>query len=347
MRDMAALLGMEAIGHAERMAAALRLLGRLEFVPVRHLHALIYPDRSRRGAHNALQRLHEQHLVWRMPIEAERMPRHGSGHGGRGPLRLPLIYGLTPEGRTWLEHDDPQDAAALRSRMVVRDWAMPEVRRGQLAHDLLVVDWCCAALRELRRCPAVAHIWCELEYISARDPHGQPLQRVDAVLAVSIDRQADQRRTRMPWEIPWMPMPQMRGERLVWAIEVDRGTEKLVTLLGKAVMYRDLSLRGHYQQLFGTSPLPVLLAPSGRRAAQIAREWLDAWPEGRGVISTFAAAQDSAYGPLWGRYRRLGTAIAQPGSLWEDVQLDERQWRAWVESEPEPPTPLRASGRHP
>lgn len=316
--------GIQTVEATGRLAALLRLLGRLEFVPMHHIHALIYPDMTRYGALKALHRAHKQRLIWRSQVQPEKVPGAIKSRNAMPPPCLPYVYGLTPEGRALLGQMEAEENPNDLDTFVVRDWKKPDVRATQLAHDLLVVNWCCLALRHSRHHPGVRSIRCQLEYVSATTVNGQPMQRFDALMMVELGESTVN--PLMPYAIPWGHPSSGPQQTVAWAIEVDRGTEKLVTLLGKAVMYRDLTVSGHYAATLGVNPLPVVLAPNARRSAQIAREWLDGWPQGRGVIAPFAAAAASEHGVLWGRYKTLGENPARNTTLWEDVGLSREAW---------------------
>jgi ParB/RepB/Spo0J family partition protein len=115
----------------------------------------------------------------------------------------------------------------------------------------------------------------------------------------------------IPWYDGFASSPRMWWE---WfALEVDRGTEPLKVLLGKGTVYRDMTVSNTYRRHFGGDLLPVFLAPTTRRAGQIAREWNAAWvdkrgnslPSAKGVIATINRSEHPDYGPLWGEYSLL------------------------------------------
>jgi hypothetical protein len=116
-----------------------------------------------------------------------------------------------------------------------------------------------------------------------------------------------------PARWPWFDGTPRRADEIDirLALEIDRGTESLPVLLGKGATYRDLHAQGTYNQAFGGPVLPVFLAPTPRRVAQIAREWRDIWPQGWGVISTPRSAA-FPHGVLWGDYRTLTEAQPFP-----------------------------------
>ena len=71
------------------------------------------------------------------------------------------------------------------------------------------------------------------------------------------------------------------------ALEWDRGTEAFEVIADKALRYRTLTEVGIYQRLFGGPVLPVLIAPTHLRAAELVQAWNapHAWPGGIGVVA--------------------------------------------------------------
>lgn len=309
-----------------RQRELLRLLARLEFVPARHLHALVAPALHNVTFWRWLQTVHKQQLIWRHAVDAGRLPGSIGAPNGAAPPRTPLLYGLTEQGRAWLDASGAEDDSAVLGRAIVRDWKKPELKTGQLAHDLLVVEWCSRALIELRGAPMLKSVEMVMEYVSATSATGQPLQRFDALVLVQVASGLQE--AQPVASIPWAWADQNAPGLLAWAVEIDRGTEPLVTLLGKSVMYRDLTVSGHYEAMLGCTPLPVVVTPTVRRAAQIAREWLDGWPGGRGVVAPLDRLADNLGGILWGRYKTMGLNPARDATLWEDVGLTRAQWES-------------------
>ena len=81
------------ITSADRTTPILRLLGRLEFVPTAAIHRLIGPDRTRRTICNWLNTLHQLRLIWRMAVDAWRVPGSQSRISRRPAPRDPLVWG--------------------------------------------------------------------------------------------------------------------------------------------------------------------------------------------------------------------------------------------------------------
>ncbi len=148
-----------------------------------------------------------------------------------------------------------------------------------------------------RRCPLISGIRCQLEYVSTQDERGQAYQRFDALVALTFDASLPERQTCPGWQIPWHDhvLPDDATHRTVrFACELDRGTEKLATLMEKAATYAQLTRMGHYDATLGGPVLPVVVAPPGRRGGQIAHQWARGWPGGAGVVSSFHKAPQRA-----------------------------------------------------
>ena len=320
-----------AYAETDRRAAVLRLLGRLEFVGSHWVRKLIFPDAmNRMAAWRALDALHEDRLIWRAPLDPRKLPSAVRRRDALPAQIRPWIYGLTEAGREWLRAEGVERDPAILDTFVVRDHAKPEVKAAQLAHDLLVVDWCASAIDGARRCPLVSGIRCQLEYISAQDERGLAYQRFDALLALTFDVTCSEQQTCPGWQIPWVDRviaDDATTRTLRFAVELDRGTEKLATLMGKAVMYRQLTQAGHYDATLGGPVLPVVVAPPGRRGVQIAREWAHGWPGGLGVVTSFRRAHHAQHGALWGVYYTMTDNPARQVSLLADTGLSLRDWR--------------------
>jgi len=320
------------ISHIERTAEVLRLAGRLEFLGARWIKTLIFPDRDVKTMRRALAALYEQRLIWRVPVPIDAIPGAIRARNGQPPVAKPFVYGLTPEGRTWLAEQGAEESSVLEG-MPVRPWDNPDVRPAQLKHDLLVSDWVVSLLDGARRCPLLAGVVAQAEYISYMNEAGQAVQRFDALVMLAFDAALGHQQRRPGWAIPWAsgPLRDAGTQRVVrLAGEIDRGTEKLATLLGKAGTYRALTLSGHYERTLGGPALAVVLAPPGRRAGQIAREWIDGWPGGKGVVSNFMKAQHPRYGALWGEYYTMTDTLPRQVSLLDAVGLPLTMWEQLI-----------------
>jgi hypothetical protein len=312
---------------ADRDIAILRLLGRLEFVTTAMLKALIAPDLAMPALRKRLARLVKEGRIWRQTVTIGQVRPSEAGGRVQPPPKAPYVYGLTPEGRELLEILSVESSAAVYEGLQTRDRRAPNVAQAQLTHDLLVSSWCASIIDGARRSRLLDSIICQVEYVSARTPEGKEQQRMDAFLALIFNREP--REAAGPtWMLPWNAGEAPAARQLVvrYALEVDRGTEPLKTLLAKGLMYRTLSEGGYYRKTLGGDVLPVLVVPPGKRAGQIAREWQTSWPGGKGVISNFIKADHPKHGALWGEYYTMADAPPKITHLLRGVVPDLETW---------------------
>ncbi|KAB8140791.1 hypothetical protein F8S13_22595 [Chloroflexia bacterium SDU3-3] len=328
---MSMRLDIRARGHAglTRAGAVLGLLGRVEFARAHWVHRLLFADQTPRRARQVLRELHAAQLIWCASAPARRVPGAVGSPNGQPPPIPPQVYGLTPEGRAALDTFGLVPAGADLAGLPVRPWADPDLRLAQLRHDLLVSDWCCAVLAGVRKHPQLHAVACQVEYISATNERGQAMQRFDALVVVTLAPRSPAVRP-APWAIPWAEGPDVPDGSVVCrlAAEIDTGSEKLAILMGKAGMYRALTLAGHYTATLGGPVLPVVLVPGGtRRAGQVAREWQDGWPDGAGVIASVAQAQVQGDAVV-GRYLAMASRPAREVFLLEAFGVTRQSWEA-------------------
>jgi len=309
---------------ATAQIAVLRVLGRLEFLLTPHLALLVYGRVSQRTVWRQLKQLVELGFVWREAINLVPGHRHGAAPTGLitgdrqrvTPLHQPFVYGLTPEGLAYLQDVDAEADPGIYDHLHIRDRRNTRVPLATLVHDLQASWWCSSIIADFRRSRLCAGISAHVEYIS------HERRRVDALVKLHLNPHGA---VPLPGPIPWNDgVPRRPEERdILLALEVDRGTETLKLLLGKAVCYRDLTREGHYRTTLGGDVIPVFLTPTVRRAAQIAREFQDGWPDGPGVATTADNADHAEHGPLWGRYRRM-----RDGQETQLLPVTLAQWQA-------------------
>lgn len=298
----------------ERQIAVLRLLGRLEVMRSSQIKRLVYPDMSARGMGKQLATLLGHQLVWRTRVHLEERVSDGSDRR-RTPVAPPYVYGLTSAGKALLDTLEVEHDQRSLDGLRAREAGAPVVTPNTIAHDLQASWWCSSLLLEVQRSP-----WCHSVFVQVEFTV-HPRQRIDALVILRLNLT-----TPRPdlGRIPWFDGTPRRPDEveLRLALEVDRGTEPLPILLQKAVAYRDLTAGGIYGQAFGGPVLPVVLAPTSRRAGQIAKEWQSAWPDGWGVISVVRACDHPTHGTLWGDYR--GMCDGKPFSLLTALLQDGR-----------------------
>ena len=316
----------------------LRLLGRLEVVPSRLIAQLCFPDTTLISMRRTMLGLYARKLVWRVMTTIEHIDPPESGRGTpQPPPKAPYLYGLTLEGKALLEWGEVEPDDATYDTLRTRSWRDPDLSESKLTHDLLVTYWCASMIGGLRRCPLVEQMRLVVEYVS----HAK--QRIDALLEVRFSAQR-RPQTQPGWTIPWHDgTPVLAHQRVLrFALEVDRGTEPLKTLLNKGLVYRELTQNRVYDQMLGGPVLPVFVVPPGKRSMQIATEWQDAWPGGPGVITTHKKAEHPALGALWGSYYTLKDNPMQPVTLLGKLVPTPETWveliQQWVPGLPGPRT---------
>lgn len=279
----------------ERQIAVLRLLGRLEVMRSNQIKRLVYPDMSPRGMGKQLITLLGHQLIWRTRVHLEE--RVNDDHA-RTPVAPPYVYGLTTAGKALLDTLEIEHDQRSLDGLRAREAGSVVVTPNTIAHDLQASWWCSSLLLEIQRA-----CWCHSIFVQVEFTI-HPRQRFDALVILRLNLTTPRPDVgRIPWFDGTPRRPDEVEVRL--ALEVDRGTEPLPILLQKAVAYRDLTAGGIYHQAFGGPVLPVILAPTSRRAGQIAKEWQSAWPDGWGVISVVRACDHPEHGTLWGDYRAM------------------------------------------
>ena len=288
---------------SERAIAVLRSLGRFEFMQFKWIKALHYPEHAESTTYYVLGRLEEDGLIWRVPgpptIEQ------------KGMVGAPRVYGLTNDGLAYLDTIGAEADAGTLERMKSRDRKNLKVPRTTLTHDLQAAWWCALLTTSVRRSRRLRDMYIQVEYTTDR-------QRLDALVILRFWRSLPKTAmdTDLRWNIPWWNPAGVNPQQTVQvalALEIDRGTEPLKTLLGKGVVYRDLTLAKYYEAQIGMPLTPVFLVPTVKRGAQIMTEWKDAWPHNTGIITTPKSAMHTTWGTLWGEYRRM--ADGKPTSL--------------------------------
>jgi hypothetical protein len=320
----------------QRRIATLRTLGRLEFLPTGYLWKLLFPTTTRRWVQLALVAMEREGLIWRTSVPHYTLSQQT---GQTAPPRNPDIWGLTTDGWRLLEQLEAEPDRRSLEGLRHRDPRGRPASLLTLKHDLQASWWCASLLYEVQRSVFVRSVFVQVEYVS------HERQRIDAMVVLRL---SPDRRTVEPGVIPWFEGDYCReNEREVrLALEIDRGTEPLKTLLEKGVVYRDLTAQGVYSRNLGGPVLPVFVVPTMVRARQIANEWQYAWPDGWGVIAPLNQAGHPQHGVLWGTYRTMRKgekaavvplltylALDPQGQVTFQPVMTLEQWRVGLEPE--------------
>ncbi len=289
-----------------RKISVLRLLGRLEFMLSSQLRNMVYRDLSRSLMFKELNALIGEDLVWctKSPYSAVTTTTREGRYAP--PMQQPRVYGLTNVGKSVLESLEVEPDQRTLDGLKARDPRGRPVSSLTLSHDLQASWFCSNVLEAARRSRYVKSVYIQMEYVSHAD------QRMDALIILRLSRKRVERDLNKYPLFDGSPMGADEYE-LRFALEVDRDTEQLKTLVAKGETYRNLTANNTYQRALGGLVMPVFLVPTSRRAAQIARGWRKIWPEGWGIISTPFTADDRQLGVLWGTY--LGLIDQKPCSL--------------------------------
>lgn len=298
----------------ELLLEILRLVGRLEFMLGKHLHQLFFPNRHESTVRRILARLVEEGLLWRSDQVPLRFPRDypplNPDMPGGG--RRPYVYGLTLRGRAMLiERGDIEVDERHHRLLRARDLKTQPISPTHTPHDVQVAWFCVSTLKELARHPWCTGVHTELEHTVVPGAQGQ---RIDAVIVIRLNP-ASPRAT--VGRIPYFDSSPRRTDEheIRLAIEIDRGSEPESVIRRKLRTYRDYTLRGVYDQVFGGPVLPVFIVPTRERAAIIQAANDVAWPDGPAVVSTAVSAEHPVHGVLWGTFyflRSEAPDVAQP-----------------------------------
>ena len=213
------------------------------------------------------------------------------------PLKGGLIYVLTPTGVEVLKQRYPTEPLEYEKLIVRADGTA-----HQAEHQIEYADFIVQMLLMLGQLPGVVGVnsSAEMQLGQGRTP------RCDGFLVVRRWINAVTVRTTpldVRTKIPWLQGPKEPGQvDRTYAIEVDRGTEDLHVIAGKArsylAVYQSGWWRGRYQ-----FPGTVFLVPDVERREEVVVEWLRGWPSGMLLITTKPEFDAHGLaGPIWHEY---------------------------------------------
>ena len=237
----------------------LQVVGRLGVALTSQLAALVFYQQPVSTMNCQLGRLTRSGLVWRQAVSLGMRP---AAPGQRPvPQRPHWAYGLTPEGKAYLDTYSIEEHSIILEQLITRDRRAPALTGIPLGDSLKASWWLTSAVAGAMRNCFCTGIYAQVDAVTVQE------QQVDALLGLRLNGTAPERGIRIPWAI-WGE-GDARDQWYWFALEVDRGTEALNTILRKAVTYRDLTWSYSYRPQFGSGPTPVFLVPTLRRAAQI------------------------------------------------------------------------------
>src|SRR6266496_4529706 len=297
----------------EREVLLMRLLGRLDLMTLTQIQQAVYPTYTTRGVQKRLQYLLDDDLLWR--VQTRLVAANHAAEYAKVRKQGAFAYGLSDQGKELLNTLEVEHDPLTFDRLVSRDprGRKPDLRT--LAHDLQVSWWCLNIILD-----ATENRYCRRVYVQT-EFYPEKSQRIDALIILRLSPD-NPRPAEDMGAIPFFDGTHLQpGEiDIRFALEVDKGTEELKVLLEKAARYRDLHRAGVYTATLGGPVLPVFLAQTPRRAAQIAREFQDIWPSGWGVAGTPASANSLRDGVLWGKY--LSLINSEPFNLLTNMVVD-------------------------
>lgn len=292
--------------------ALLRLLGRLDLMTLPQIRQIIYPTYSVRGVQKRLNYLLDDDLIWRVQTRA--VAANHAAEYTKVRKQGAFAYGLSEQGKELLNTLEVEHDPLTFGRLVSRDprGRKPDLRT--LSHDLQVSWWCLNVIIAATRNRYCRKIYVQTEFYPEKS------QRIDALIILRLSPE-NPRTLEEIGPIPFFDgTDRAPGEMDIRiALEVDKGTEELKVLLEKGKKYRDLHGAGIYTATIGGLVMPLFLVQTTRRAAQIAREYIDIWPSGWGVAATPLSA-NSRDSVLWGKYKTLTTS--QPFTLLTNMVVD-------------------------
>ena len=307
---------------SERETAVLRALGRLGVLHLPVLHALLFADVTLRSAQRYTKRLVEHGLVWRRSgLGTQTTLRRG---GGTRPVRTPAVYGLTVDGKAYLDALQMEPQGGVFERLIARDRRAPPPSESALVADLLISSWCASVIEEVRRTTMLVGVTCQARPTIAA---GELRQTMAAVLTLIFDPQ-QRAYTRPGWQIPWFDGETVKDRYRVvrLALEVDNGRAASAALIDQAQLYAHFTQSGVYTAVFGGALRPVILVPPGDRGTTVATAWAKVWPQTPAIISSTTHVHHPQHGALWGTYFTVKDVPAQQVALLGGLVPSIAQW---------------------
>lgn len=183
--------------------------------------------------------------------------------------RLSLVWNLTGSGAELIENNTKEPFFLAR-----------KVRSSLLNHDLMLSELLTCLIERSR------HILSGIYF--QRETRLDEERRKPTCDAILIVRRNPEYAT--PTAVPWLAVPPAPSEGIKgYAVEIDRDTEPLGIIRGKAESYSAVWIDSTFYQRYGRLPLPLWVVPTVRRQENIMRVWQEAWEPGQWMITTDAA----------------------------------------------------------
>lgn len=275
-----------------RHLAVLYGLGRFRLLATRHVWQIWYHNCSLRFCQQQLKWLHEDlGYVWRSTL------RHRIGRRRPPPVKEAYVWGLTPAGIEYVA-EQVTSTSSLRSRSGDLSFS----RRYLLGHDLELAEFMARLISDLRENPRWSGFLVEPEYAGLDWQTGH--LRLDAFLVLCFNSNGVPRPDRMPWELPWLDTldEQPVGQYQVpLAIEIDRSSESLAIIKGKAQRYRDAFLAGRWRSSSGPEyPVAHFVVRSEERLRNVICAWSQGWsPRAPILVASWERLDQSVVHGRW------------------------------------------------
>lgn len=234
-----------------------------------------------------------------------RVDRAGARDENGMPTRGVAIWRLTDEG-----HRSIRTHAQYPSNNLGHDVQYPArpaaIRKGRLEHDAMVAETVVCLVEAARaQGSGLSGVFARLE-LKLNPFHSAPW--ADALVVCHITPEQP-----ISHPIPWTRDLPTGGERdWVFMVELDRATEPLATIGGKAreyaTMMADKRWRRHWEERFGKrQPRILWVVPDARRCTQVQKVWQEVWPGGQWYITTFEELRNN----YWQRFRAGERGVVQ------------------------------------
>jgi len=250
-------------------------------VSTAHIQRLWLPQTSLRPVQRLIQNLRQEELI---------EPRYWYGLPPRPrapPIRRGRLWALTKSGRRLIhEHDQ----YPLRRS--------PARHRRLMDHDVMTTE-IIVRIVELGRAAGLSGLYIERE---ARVDPLLPRPVMDALIITRTG--GDFAHTNL---VPWTKDAKVVGEqRRRYALENDRDSEPIATIIGKAIAYQQAGTPAWVER-YGDFPVPMWVVPGEARLQAIMRAWQSAWLQGKWIITTAAWIQCDRWIEYYGGYVRERT----------------------------------------
>lgn len=263
---------------AHELLVSLALLSEATKAQLRDIH---FPRKSLKSMQRALAPL----LSADPPLVEERR-RYAFNPGAGTPSPQVSAYRLTEAGHSAVRHDPRYPVKTGPDQYAAR---LSDPTNSQtLEHDLLGTAGIVALVGHARQ-QGLSGLFLRREI--QLDPE-QRAPRIDALLVFHMGGPVGAGIQSWTKDLPG-------GDELrrVIAFEIDRSTEAISVIRGKARSYRraeaKLSVHEHWTTHYGRMPLILWLAPDEKRLATIGQAWADEWPEGTWLLATAERLRDN------------------------------------------------------